>query len=124
MSEQNISKRRLLHILEIHSARIDMLSRKQAVLVKLFLSIKNYRTIAKMAGINEATVARRLKKIATHISSDHFLAALSQDDSLSAEEIEIIKDRFVNGLSVKRISQNTGLSRYRITKTIKQVRKL
>jgi DNA-directed RNA polymerase specialized sigma subunit len=80
MSER-INKRRLLGILEMHSARIDMLDIEQAVLARGFLSIRNYRTIAKMAGVNEATVARRLKKIANHLSSVNPPAGLCQNDS-------------------------------------------
>jgi DNA-directed RNA polymerase specialized sigma subunit len=124
MSEQRINKHRLLGILEIHSAKIGILSTKQAALVKLFLSVKNYSTIAKMAGVNEATVARRLEKIANRLSSANPPAGICQNDSPPAETIEIINDYFINGLNVKTIAKKTGLSRYRITKTIKQMRKL
>ncbi|PKL48747.1 MAG: hypothetical protein CVV39_03910 [Planctomycetes bacterium HGW-Planctomycetes-1] len=123
MSSQKTSKKELLLIFEKHPARVDMLPAAQRALVILFLSSRSFRTLAKAAGVNEAVVARKLRKIAGRIISAHFLTALSQDE-LSEKKIEIIRDHFVNGLSVKAITQKTGLGRYKITKIIKQMRKL
>ncbi len=118
---QKISKKELLFILEKHPARVDMLPADQKAIVTLFLNGRDFRMLAKNAGVNEATVARRLRKIVSRIISDDFLAALSQDD-MSEEKTEIIRDYFVKGLSVKTISQKTGLSRYRVSKTIRQLK--
>lgn len=123
MSAQKISKNELLHILEKHSARVDMLPAGQRAFVTMFLNIRKFNMLARTAGVNEVTVARRLRKIVSRISSDNFLFALSQDN-LSEEKVEIIRGYFVNGLSVKSISEKTGFSRYRIRKTIQQMRKL
>jgi len=123
MSAQKISKNELLHILEKHSARVDMLPVGQRAFVTMFLNIREFNMLARTAGVNEVTVARRLRKIVSRISSDNFLFALSQDN-LSEEKVEIIRGYFVNGLSVKSISEKTGFSRYRIRKTIQQMRKL
>jgi YesN/AraC family two-component response regulator len=123
MSSQKISKKELLLIFEKHSARVDMLDAAQRAIVILFLSSRSFRTLAKAASVNETVVARKLRNIAARIISARFIAALSQDE-LSEKKIEIIRDHFVNGLNIKAISEKTGLSRYRITKTIKQMRKL
>jgi DNA invertase Pin-like site-specific DNA recombinase len=123
MSAQKISKQRLLYILEKHSARVDMLPAGQREFVTMFLNIRKFNMLARNAGVNEVTVARRLRKIVSRINSDNFLGALSQDD-LSEGKIEIIRGHFVNGLSVKSIAEKTGISRYRIRKTIQQMRKL
>jgi len=123
MSAQKISKNELLHILEKHSARVDMLPAGQRVFVTMFLNIRKFNMLARTAGVNEVTIARRLRKIIGRIISDNFLSALPQDD-LSEEKIEIIRSHFVNGLSVKSISKKTGISRYRVRKIIQQARKL
>ena len=123
MSAQKISKNELLHILEKHSARVDMLPAGQRAFVTMFLNIREFNMLARTAGVNEVTVARRLRKIVSRISSNNFLFALSQDN-LSEEKVEIIRGYFVNGLSVKSISEKTGFSLYRIRKTIQQMRKL
>src|SRR4030042_1983451 len=118
MPDHRTSKHQLLGILEMHSAKINMLDAKQAVLARLFLGVKSYRAIAEIAGVNEATVARRLKRIANHLSSINLPAGLCQNNPSPAETMEIINDYFINGLSVKIIAEKTGLSHYKITKTI------
>ena len=122
----NFNKSELLTLFEKLSARVDMLSERHKAIVRLFLNMQQYRTLAKIAGVNEATIARRLKKIAFRISSNNFIAALTEtlDSSGHPEKIEIIKDYFVNGLSIRTISKNTGLTRYKVSKIIRQMRNL
>ncbi len=123
MSAQKISKNELLLIFEKHPARVALLPAAQRALVALFLSSRSFRILAKAADANEAAVARKLRSIAGRIINAHFLTALSQE-KLSGKKIEVIRDHFVKGLSIKTIAQKTGLSRYRITKIIKQMRTL
>jgi hypothetical protein len=74
-----------------------------------------------MAGVNEATIARRLKKIADRISSNNFITAMSQNSSITGEKMEILKDYFVNALPIARIAKDRNLSHYRVRKIIKTV---
>jgi len=99
---------------------VKMLPRQQKALVKLFLSNGTYSSIAKAAQLNAATIARRLKRIANRMSSDNFIAALLQVDGMPAEKMRIIRDYFVNGLSINAIAKNAGLSRYEVKKIIRQ----
>ena len=118
------TKKGLLDIFEAFTARVKMLSDEQITLVRFFQNTPNYRVIAKMAGVNEATIARRLKKIARHISGNNFFAALSENDNLPAEKMEILKDYFVSGLSVKIIAQNRNVSTYLVKKIVRQMSNL
>ncbi len=114
-------KKELLGLLDRFSTRIDLLSDEQKMFVRLFLDAQNFRSIATMAGVNEATIARRLKKIADRISSNNFITALSQNSSITGEKMEILKDYFVNALPMARIAKDRNLSRYRVRKIIKTV---
>jgi DNA invertase Pin-like site-specific DNA recombinase len=120
MTVNNINKEELLGLFETFSTRVKMLPRQQRALVKLFLSNGTYSSIAKAAQLNVATIARRLKKIANRMSSDNFIAALLQDNGMPAEKMKIIRDYFVNGLSINAIAKNAGLSRYEVKKIIRQ----
>lgn len=124
MNTINITKKGLLDIFEAFTTRVEILSAEQVTLVRFFRNTPNYRVIAKMAGVNEATIARRLKKIARHICRDNFPAALSKNSNLTPEEMEILKDHFVNGLSIRTIAKNKNLSFYSVRKTIRQMRNL
>jgi len=114
-------KKELLCLLDRFSTRIDLLSDEQKMFVRLFLDAQNFRSIATMAGVNEATIARRLKKIADRISSNNFITALSQNSSITGEKMEILKDYFVNALPIARIAKDRNLSCYRVRKIIKTV---
>lgn len=122
MSAQKISKNEILRLLEKHPARIDMLPAAQRAFVTLFLGTRKFNMLARTAGVNEVTAARKLRKIVSRIISNNFLTALSKD--LPKEKMEIIRCYFVQGLGIKSISEKTGLSRYRIRKIIRQLKYL
>lgn len=124
MKNNSSNKQELLRLFERFSPRIDLLSEEQRMLARMFLSNHSYNSIARIAGVNKATVARKLKKIADGISDNNFFAALSKNNNLSAEKMEILKDHFVSGLSVKTIAQNKNVSIYLVRKIIRQMRNL
>jgi transposase len=123
---QKTNKKELLNLFEKHAGRIDLLNGQQKAFVRLFLNGQKFRTLANTAGVHEATIARRLKRIALRISSNNFIAALAvaSDASEFPEKTKIIKDYFLNGLSIKAISKNTGISRYKVSKTVRQMRNI
>jgi DNA invertase Pin-like site-specific DNA recombinase len=124
MRNNSLNKQELLSLFEGFLPRIDILSEKQKAIVRLFMNSHSYSYIAKIAGVNEVTVARRLQKIARYISSDNFFVALSENKNLPAEKMEILKDYFVSGLAIKTIATNRNLSFYRVRKIIRQMRNL
>ena len=123
---QKTNKKELLNLFEKHAGRIDLLNGQQKAFVRLFLNGQKFRTLANTAGVHEATIARRLKRIALRISSNNFIAALAviSDASEFPEKTKIIKDYFLNGLSIKAISKNTGITHYRISRIIRQMRNI
>ncbi len=124
MKKMGITKKELLMLFERLTARVDMLPQQQKALVRLFLAGQGYKDIAKIASVNEANVSRKLRKIADRINCDSFIAALSENNSMPAEKLEIIKDHFVNGLSARTVAKNTGLSCYEVSKIIHQIKNL
>lgn len=120
MTTSNFRKKELLSLFEIHLTRVEMLAGEEKAIVKLFLSSGKYTTIAKVVPLSEAAVVRRLQKIARRIDSDNFIAGLSQNTSLKDEETKVLKDHFINGITITAIVKNTGLSRYAVEKIIKK----
>jgi predicted DNA-binding protein YlxM (UPF0122 family) len=123
-TQQKITKNELLNLFEKSAGRIDLLADQEKALVRLFMNSQKFRIMAKSAAVSEATIARRLKKIARLISSDNFITALTETNNLSTEEMGIIKDYFVNGLTMTDITKNKNLSRYKVKKIINQMRNL
>lgn len=114
-----ITKKELLNLFDNTPGRIDMLPVKDRAFINLFMSAQNFRTIAINAGVHEATIARRLKKIADRIKNDSFIFAIS-NKKLSKLKIEVLKDYFVNGMSMIQIAKNRKLSYYEVRKIIKE----
>jgi len=117
MFDRNITKNQLLDTFDRMVGRIELLAGEQRAFVRLFQNIRDFRCIAQTAKMHEATVARRLKKIAQRISDDKFVSALTDNPNS-----KIIKEKFVNGKSVGQIANETGMTKYKVWKMIKKVK--
>jgi uncharacterized protein YerC len=107
-----MDRNELLGLFEKLLSRVEMLPAEQKAFVMIFLNGQKYRTLAKAAGVNDATIARRLRKIAVRISSDNFLTALVQDSP-------VLREKFISGKTITQISRETGLSYYKVKKIIR-----
>lgn len=121
MNTREMTKKELLEIFETYESRVEMLTNEQIVLVRLFQNRPNYKFLAKMAKVNGATVSRRLKKIAHHLTTGNFMTDFSVND-VPPEIKKIVINLFKNEMSMRAIEKNTGLSAYKIKKIIKQMR--
>lgn len=117
-----IKKRQLLDLFEAYPGRIDLLSDKDKMLIDLFMASEKFKSIATAAGVHEATVARRLKKIAKRLKSDSFVIAMSHH--LPPEKMEIMRQYFVEGLSMLKIARQNNRPYCKIRKTIKACKRL
>lgn len=114
-----IKKRALLDLLEQIPGRIEMLNEMDRAFVNLLLTGQKFRTIAQAAGVHEATIARRLKKIAARITSNNFVSALS-GTNLTVGKMQLLRDYFVDGNSMLKIAQKYKVSYYDVRKLIKE----
>jgi DNA invertase Pin-like site-specific DNA recombinase len=113
-----IRKRDLLDIFESIPGRIELLREQDRAFVNLFLSAQKFRNIALTAGVNEATIARRLKKIAARLTSNDFVQALSKGVGL--DEIKILRAYFIDGVSKPQIARQNNLSYHVVQKIVKR----
>ncbi len=116
-SQKAIRKKELLNLLEKMQSRVDLLPEKERNFVRLFLAAENFRYIAQMAGVNEATIARRLKKIANRIASSDFVYALA-NPNLTHSQLNLLREHYVNNLSLLQISKKYCINYYKLRKFI------
>jgi DNA-binding Lrp family transcriptional regulator len=114
-----IKKRALLDLLEQSPGRIEMLNERNRAFVNLMLTWQNFRTIATAAGVHEATIARRLKKIAARITNNTFVCALSQRN-LTPQKMQILRDYFVDGFSMFTIAAKNHVGYHNVRNLIKE----
>ena len=83
-----------------------------------------FRQMARLAGVNETTVARRIYKIVKRLLDAHYLTALRHNTTFEPVQMEIVRDYFIRGLTKSRIAAEHNCSRYYIDKTLLAVQRL
>lgn len=114
MFDRNLTKYHLLDTFDRLAGRIELLSSGQRAFVRLFQNVQDFRSIGQTARVHEATIARRLKKIAQRISDDKFISVMA-----SNSDCKIVIGKFVNGKSIRQIAREMGITKYKVGKIVK-----
>jgi DNA-binding Lrp family transcriptional regulator len=105
--------------------KADRLAEPDRTLVRMYLENQNsFRQMAKLLGVSEVTVARRVKKIIARLNEPKADLAFSANIKLSDGHRKIAKDYFINGVAVKTIAKKYKLSFYKTRKVINELRKI
>ena len=105
--------------------RVELLSGKDKVLMTMYL--KNGNTFAQMArliGVNEATVGRRISKVTKRLIDGEYIACLRRREEFSKGELEIARKYFLCGMSIRKISEKQKLSYYKVHQVLKKIRSI
>ena len=104
-------------------SRSDQLGKMDRIVVRLYF-IDGYTLdqIAAVAGVSPAQMSRRFKRLLKRIRSCEFAGYLHIHTRLSRFERRIGRDYFIRGISMRRISLDTGCSLYRIRQIVAGIR--
>jgi len=103
--------------------RIQLLTGADRVLMTMYLENSNsFRQIAKLTGVSESTVGRRIHKITKRLMDGYFILCLRNRDRLSSIELKIAREFFVNALPMTKIAEKKKISYYSV-RNILQVRR-
>lgn len=106
-------------------SRISLLSGKDKLLMTMYLKNGNtFYQMAKLIGVNEVTVARRIHKIVNRLIDGEYIVCLRNRDKFTGREMDIAKAYFLMGLSIRKIAAKHHTSTYRIRGTLKKVQEL
>jgi transposase-like protein len=83
----------------------------------------SFRQIARLAGVTPATVGRRIRRIVRRLADETYPLCLAGHDDFTGRELVLIKDYFVRGLTMTRISREQGVPYHRVRGTIRKARK-
>lgn len=110
---------------ELLSRRITLLDGKDEVLMQLYLeSGSSYRRMGRLLGVNEVTVARRIRAMTRRLVSGPYLDCLRNRKELSAIEMSIARAYYLKDLPIKTITSENGWSYYRIRTTIAKISRI
>jgi DNA-binding transcriptional regulator YhcF (GntR family) len=83
-----------------------------------------FRQMAQLAGVNEATIARRIYKLIQRLLDGEYITCLRNRKLFSAREMKVAKDYFLLGLSMRRIAAKRECSYYRVRQALKKIQAL
>ena len=115
-------KRVLRSKAELLRSRAGLLAGRDRLLMAMYLGNGNsFRQIARLTGVNEANIARRIQKLTRRLLDGEYIMCLRNRDKFTQGELEIARDYFLLGLSIRRISHKRGLTYYRVRRTVKKI---
>jgi hypothetical protein len=111
--------------MEMLSSRASVLNGKDRALMRMYLkSGSTFRQLARLAGTNEATVARRISKLISRLVNAEYIICLRNREIFEKIEIAIARDFFISGISIKKIAFKRDVSIYIVRKALLKVQQV
>ena len=105
--------------------RAGLLTGKDGALVQMYLNGSGtIGQMARLAGVNEANVARRIHKLVRRLLDGQYITCLRSRDKFTQEQIEIARDYFVDGLPMSEIAWRRDITYYSVRRTLKKIQRL
>jgi hypothetical protein len=80
--------------------------------------------MARLAGVNETNIARRIHKIIKRLIDGEYITCLRNREMFNRAEMVIARQYFLLGWSIKKIAGEQGLSYYSVRKSLKKIQQL
>jgi predicted DNA-binding protein YlxM (UPF0122 family) len=111
--------------IDLLRCRAGLLTGKDGALVQMYLNgTGTLNQMARLAGVNEANVARRIHKLVRRLLDGQYITCLRSRDKFTQEQIEIARDYFVDGLPMSEIAWRREISYYSVRRTLKKIQRL
>lgn len=111
--------------IDLLRSRAKILDGKDRALMKMYLENgSSFRQIAKLAGVNEVTIARRVHKLTNRLIDGEYISFVRNRRHFNLQEQIIAKDHYIRGLSQKQIAEKRNTSVYRVRKVQKKIKRL
>ena len=111
--------------IDLLRSRVSLLTGKDRLLMTMYLENGNtFRQMARLAGVNEASIARRIYKVTKRLIDGEYITCLKNRDKFTGSEMAVAKDYLLLGLSQRKISIKHNCSIYRIRKILKKIQQL
>jgi len=103
-------------------SRVSLLSGRDKVLMTMYLENGNsFRQMARLAGVNEASIGRRIHKLTRRLLDGEYITCLRNRDKFTSSEMAVAKDYFLRGLALRRIAKKENISYYRARQIMKKI---
>jgi len=111
--------------IDLLRSRAGLLAGKDKLLMTMYLENGNsFRQIARLAGVSEAAIGRRIRKITKRLLNGEYITCLRSRNEFTKTEMDIAKDYFLLGLSIRKIAARRHCSYYHVRETLKKIQQL
>jgi hypothetical protein len=126
VAEKNLKyKKKRRAEIDILRSRLKLLDGKDKHLMTVYLENGcSIFQISQLTGQCESSVARRIKRLKRRILEGRYIACLRNRQKFSKEQMQIAKDYFLSGLSIKEITFKRNHSCYHVRETIMKIRSI
>jgi predicted DNA-binding protein YlxM (UPF0122 family) len=108
--------------IDLLRSRVGLLTGKDKMLMTMYMENGNsFRQMARLAGVNEARIARRIHKVTERLMNGEYITCLRNRDKFDKGEFDIAKDYLLAGLSMKKIARRRNRTYYGVRKTLKKI---
>lgn len=108
--------------IDLLRSRVGLLTGKDKVLMTMYIENGNsFRQMARLVGVNEASIARRIYKVTERLMNGEYITCLRNRYKFDRGELDIAKDYFLAGLSMKKIAVKRDSTYYCVRKTLKKI---
>ncbi len=108
---------------DILRLRARLLTGRDRAIMTMYLDKGNSIVqIARVAGVTEAVMSRRVRRLMARLIDNEFILCLQHRDVFNPIELGVAKDFFLVGLSLSVISESRSISVYRIRKIVAKIR--
>jgi predicted DNA-binding protein YlxM (UPF0122 family) len=111
--------------IELLRSRVNLLTGKERLLMTMYLDNENsFRQMSRLSGLNESSVARRIRKITKRLLNCQYVTCLRNRNRFSKTEMAIAKDYFLRGLSMRKIAKKRNWTYYHVRKIMKKIQRI
>ena len=124
-SDERSTKNSYRDRIDLLRSRVELLTGKDKLLMTMYLKNGNsFRQMARLAGVNEANIARRIHKLIKRLMDGNYITCLRNRGKFSKTEMNIARDYFLMGLSINKIANKQRATYYRVRQTMKKIQQL
>lgn len=110
---------------ELLRSRLNLLSGTDKLLMTMYIEHGNsFRQIARIRGVTETSIARRIRAIAKRLTDGPYIDCLRNRGKLTSCQLDVAKDYYLLGLSMRQIATKRQWSYYRVRSAIIRIRSI
>jgi predicted DNA-binding protein YlxM (UPF0122 family) len=111
--------------IDLLRSRLNLLTGTDKVLMTMYVEHENsFRQIARVCGVSESNVARRINGIISRLTDGQYIACLRNRDKLNRWQLAVAKDYFLYGLSMRQIAAKRRRSYYRVREALNEIQNI